>query len=351
VIGIRIIGDARFGRQRIVGVVTDVLGKVKVPYRRLPLDQLNETYVFAQILNLIAELSSGMNDDDELIGIGMEIGGHVSQGMVVRSANIHWDDFPLARHLSEHVGVPVVLENDANALAIYEQAQGMNSANFAVVLLTYLGVGCGLVLDGRLHRGSRGLAAEMGHIPIAAGQLAVSSDGDAVVDRCRCGNSACLEAIATPHAIELRLKAGGYTGSYEDALEEGYDALVRDVFTSAGVALGQGIVTMLNLLNPDTVILHGPMDLLGPPREFHIDNFETVTDAKEVAGVSRIYTGAMVEGIRAHTFSNAAKGCQFIVKIRDDEHGAMAAAACAIRAIRDRSTVRVQHVASTSTPG
>ncbi|GIH19274.1 ROK family protein [Rugosimonospora africana] len=337
VIGIRIVGDAHGHRERIVGVVTDGLAQIKIHGIVLPLERLDETYVFEQILNLIGLLSERLDDTENLIGIGIEIGGHVSQGRVVHSNNIHWDQFPLADQLSDIVGVPVVLENDANALAIHERySQGISADNFAVVLLTHLGIGCGLVVDGSLHRGSRGMAAELGHIPIGTLASATGTTGSAD-HPCRCGNPMCLEGIATPRAIELALQLKEFPGSYEDALKASQDPVVREVFGAAGSAFGTGIATVLNLLNPEAIVLYGPLDIVGAPRQFHIDNFDTIADAKAVTGVDRIYTGAMRDSIRAHVFSNAEQECQFIVRIRSDEQGAKAAAACVIRAIRDRS--------------
>ena len=336
-IGIRIVGDSRTRGERIVGVATDGLGKVKAGPRVIPLEQLEEAYVFDQILRLIGELSSDMANAGDLIGVGIEIGGHVTQGRIVRSANIHWDQFPLAEHLSEVIGVPVVLENDANALAIHEQMQGVSAKNFAVVLLTNLGVGSGLIMDGRLYRGSRGMAGEIGHIPVWSASLS-KQDMDMKTDgqRCRCGNYDCLECTATPHAIDFWLKSRGFKGSYEAALKQSDNAIVRGVFADAGLSLGRGLATVLNLLNPETIVVYGPMDLVGPPRQFHIDNFERVAEATEVKGLQRVYTEAIVESIRCHAFSNAADECQFIVRIRGDEQGGMAAAASVIRAIRDR---------------
>ncbi|HEX6077395.1 MAG TPA: ROK family protein [Micromonosporaceae bacterium] len=360
-IGIRIVGDARGDRERLVGVVTDGLARIKVDPITLPLERLDETYVVEQILSLIDMLRSHIDDTDDLIGVGIEIGGHVSQGRVVHSTNIHWDQFPVADQLSEIIGLPVVLENDANALAIHERYfEGISADNFSVVLVTHLGIGCGLVLDGRLHRGSRGMAAELGHVPIANVPLPSShasrhtqapsqgsifqpsgsiEDTESEVRRCRCGNLDCLECIATPQGIEATLHANGFTGSFEDALKASQDPLVRDVIARAGTALGNGIAILLNLVNPEAIVLYGPLEVVGAPRQFHVENFNTVADAKAVTGAGRIYTDAMVDSIRNHVFSNAADACQFIVRIRSDEKGAKAAAACVIRAIRDRSDV------------
>ena len=336
-IGIRIVGDARHDRERIVGVITDGLAQLKSEPVMLPLEQLDETYVFDRILSLINTLSSQLDDTHDLIGVGVEIGGHVAQGRVVRSTNIRWNQFPLAEQLSAAVNhIPVVLENDANALAIHERfSQGISAENFAVVLLTHLGVGCGLILDGRLHRGSRGMAAELGHIP---------SDSPVAPDhRCRCGNARCLEAVATPQAIEVALRAAGFIGQFEDAFDKAQDQSVRDIFARAGGALGEGIATVLNLLNPQAVVLYGPLNLVGPPRQFHIDNFDKIANAQDFQGLGRHYQSSMLSAISSSVFSNAAEECQFIIRVRTDEQGAKAAAACVIHAIRSRAVAASQH--------
>jgi hypothetical protein len=86
-------------------------------------------------------------------------------------------------------------------------------------------------------------------------------------------------------------------------------------------------------------VLYGPLDVVGPPRQFHVSRFDNAADSMAVTGVGRIYTDAMVDNIRNHVFSNAADACQFIVRVRSDAQGAKAAAACVIREIRHQSDV------------
>lgn len=337
-IGIRIVGDGGNDPERIVGVVTDGLARnIKVDQVSLSLDQLDESYVFERILLLIDTLMMRMNDTDELIGVGIEIGGHVFKGRVVHSTNIHWDEFPLAELLSAQVGVPVTLENDANALAIHERyTAGISDDNFAVVLLTHLGVGCGLILDGRLHRGSQQMAAELGHIPVRTGDWTIPAEDDSVVDQtCRCGNPYCLEAAATPKAIENALRVRGFNGSYADAVKAPDASLVKEAFQHAGAALGDGIATVLNLLNPSAVVIYGPMEMVGAPRQFHVDKLDT---AANLVGLASVYIRAMADSIRRNVFSNADE-CRIIVRSRSDEQGAKAAAACVVHAISDGSSV------------
>lgn len=324
-IGIRLVGDARHNRTELVGVVTDGLALTTYDSVELELSSLEEAYVLDEIIALVERMCSRMPEGSNIIGVGLEVGGHVWQGRVVRSANIHWNHFPFADHLSDAVQLPVVLENDANALAIYEQIQGVGTDNFAVILITHHGIGCGLVLDGRVFRGSQGMAGELGHVSV----------GPAAPDAqlCRCGNVGCLEVVATPGAIERALRRTGVAERYEDvSAEPGGPAY--QAFADAGSAFGKGLAALLNLMNPSAVVLYGPLELLGHARTFHIERPVVGADAESPTGMWRVYTDAMLEGVRGHVFSTAASDCRFVVKSASNEVGAKAAAACVIRATR-----------------
>jgi predicted NBD/HSP70 family sugar kinase/antitoxin (DNA-binding transcriptional repressor) of toxin-antitoxin stability system len=332
-IGIRIIGDAPDHRERLVGVVTDMLARPLVGPFEQPLATLDEGDVFAQILTLVDSLRAHMADTDVLAGVGVEIGGHVDQGRVAYSANARWDHFPLADLLSSSLGVPVVLENDANSLAMYERGfHGIDDKHFAVVLLTHLGVGCGLVLDGRLYRGARGMAGELGHVSVEF--------GDPHIARCRCMNPGCLEGVATPRAIEITLHEQGFEGNYATALQRIDDERVRSVFALAGASLGRGISSVLNLLNPSAVVIYGPSELIGQPRRFYADSHEYGF------GLAALYTREMIETIRTRAFSSGADECQFFVRSTTDDQGARAAAACLIHSVLDQPIVdRIRQIA------
>jgi predicted NBD/HSP70 family sugar kinase len=317
VIGIRIVGDAPDGRARLVGVVTNPLAEVVGTSLGVTLDNLEKGHVFQQILNLVDRLHrEEIEEEQELAGVGLEIGGHVHNGRVVHSKNINWHNFPLADRLSSSLRVPVVLENDADALALYERRfEGIDSEDFAVIVLTELGVGCGLVLDGRVYRGASGMAGEFGHIPIEEALEPI---------RCRCMNPGCLEGVATPRGIEYRLKEAGYAGSFADALADSGNKLVKSTFELAGDRLGRAIATLLNLLNLTDFVIYGPLDLVGKPREFHVKEFVGGTN------LSGAYSSSMIEAVRRHGFSNAADHCHFALRARTPEQGARAAAACMI---------------------
>jgi predicted NBD/HSP70 family sugar kinase/antitoxin (DNA-binding transcriptional repressor) of toxin-antitoxin stability system len=325
-IGIEITSDSS-DNKRLVGVVTDMLAKVEVGPRERSLENTDERHVLAQILDLIYELQSLIGADQRLVGVGMELGGHVHNGRVIYSPNAHWTQFPLAGRLTTMLNVPVILENDANALAIYERRfTGIEDHSFAVIVLTEVGVGCGLMLDGQIYHGVRGMAGELGHVPVALGDPGEQRT-------CRCVNNGCLEAAATPHAIDIAIRDVEFDGTYEDALRSPMPEAVRVPFRLAGAALGRAVVSVINLINPSAIIFYGPQELLGPPRSFHVEEKHvTHTENQDSAtSAARLYTESMTEAIRNSAFSTGVyEDCRFIVRSPSNLSSARAAAACLI---------------------
>jgi predicted NBD/HSP70 family sugar kinase/antitoxin (DNA-binding transcriptional repressor) of toxin-antitoxin stability system len=326
-IGIEITSDESTNK-RLVGVVTDMLAKVEAGPCERRLDSADERHVLAQILSLIDDdLRPLIGTEQFLVGVGLEIGGHVHHGRVIYSPNAHWAQFPLASRLSSMLRMPVVLENDANALAIYERRfTGIEDTSFAVVVLTEVGVGCGLMLDGQIYHGVRGMAGELGHMPVVAGDPHEDNT-------CRCVNRGCLESATTPHAIELALHELGFEGTYHDALQQPGLEPVRRAFSDAGASLGRAVVGVINLINPSAIIFYPKYELLGPPRTFHIEDTRAMPSGSDqsAASVGRIYTGAMIEAIRQSAFSTGVyQDCRFFVRTPANQYSARAAAACLI---------------------
>ena len=206
----------------------------------------------------------------QISGIGVAIPGLIDSrtGFIHYVPNYGWNDIALADLLRERMGVPVYVENSANTLAIFEQWFGIGRGidNF-LLITTEHGIGAGLVLDGKLYRGSRGIAGEFGHTVI-----------DVNGPRCRCGQTGCLEAICGNNAI-LR-EAGEAIGrgqwkfemqfespapTIEEVLTEakGGNPALRDIYSRAGRTLGLGIGNMCKLFDPEKVIITGKGVLAG----------------------------------------------------------------------------------------
>ena len=190
----------------------------------------------------------------ELQAIGMCVPAPLDR----RSARIStgilpgWQDLDPSAELGRRMGVPVFADNDANLGALAEVSHG---AARGVADLVYVkvasGVGAGIVLGGRLHRGTTGIAGEIGHVQ-------VGEDGQV----CRCGNRGCLETIVSaPRIAELLGPAYDERLSTERVLEldEAGDAGVRRVLSDAGRTVGRALADLCNSLNPELVVVGGSL--------------------------------------------------------------------------------------------
>jgi len=176
-----------------------------------------------------------------------------SAGTVVASPNLPgWSDVPLRDRVAAATGLPVLLENDANAAAYGEYWRGAGRGCGSMVLLTLgTGVGGGLVLGGDLWRGADGMAGEIGHISVEPGGRT-----------CRCGNTGCLETYASATGVVDSYRELSGVDEVVTAEEvhrrahEG-DANARQSYREAGRSLGVAFALLVNLLNPERIVLGG----------------------------------------------------------------------------------------------
>ena len=188
-----------------------------------------------------------------LLGVGVGLPGNVAvpaEGMV-DSSQLHWQQYPVGQTLRRDHGLPVLVENNVNALTMAERlyGEGRNHGSFLVVTLG-TGIGGGFVSDGAVVRGASGAAGQIGHVPVAA-------DGP----RCQCGNSGCLEALVGEQALVTMARDRGVltTGGIDAlrSLADGGDAAARALFGEAGGLLGRTLAGVVNVLDPEIVILLG----------------------------------------------------------------------------------------------
>jgi glucokinase len=197
-------------------------------------------------------------------------------GTIHASPNLPtWHDVQLARALEGALGLRTVVENDANAAAYAEYTVGAaRGAANAVMLTLGTGIGGGIVLGGRLYRGSRGGAGEVGH-------MAVMLDGP----RCPCGSVGCIERLVNAESIVRRARSLIESGRAStlrgidplsakdvgDAARAG-DSVAGEAVREAGRILGVGLANIVQLLDPDVIVLGGGVaeigePLLGPARD------------------------------------------------------------------------------------
>jgi glucokinase len=209
----------------------------------------------------------------DIAALGVAAPGPIDfeQGVIIEAPNMPgWVNVPLARRLSELLGRPAVLENDANAAALGEYVYGAGRGVRHMVYLTVsTGVGGGLVLDGRLYRGATGSAGELGHI-------LVDEDGPV----CGCGARGCLEAFASGTAIGARGRdaaekgasptiarlAGGedVTAEHVAAAATEGDPVAQSIIATAAHYLGLGLADFVNVFNPDLIVIGGGAANIGP---------------------------------------------------------------------------------------
>jgi glucokinase len=204
---------------------------------------------------------------DEVLAVGVSAAGLVESGTgIVRFApNLSWRDADLVSRLREELGLPVVANNDNNAAAWGElrcgAARGCSHVLFVGV---GTGLGGGIVMDGRLLRGAHGFAAEIGHI-------VVQPDGR----ECGCGNHGCWETVASgstilragrnavtrhPHSALSEMARGDpdrVTGEMVTQAAEHGDPAARGILVEVGHRLGEGIAGLVNVLDPEIVVVGG----------------------------------------------------------------------------------------------
>lgn len=191
-----------------------------------------------------------------VFGVGLSLPGPVDRGRgCSRDSPIlrGWDGVALRPYFAERfAGVPVILDNDANAIALAERGGELEGHSDLLVLKASTGLGAGIIAGGALQRGVSGAAGEFGHnkIAVAAGRP------------CRCGDTGCLETVAGGWAIVHELQQQGYTVRHlRDVVELalGGDPETRRMIRDSGRYVGEGIAPAVNLLNPKVLVITGDM--------------------------------------------------------------------------------------------
>jgi glucokinase len=207
----------------------------------------------------------------EGVGIGAPGPLDTRTGVIALTPNLGWVNMPLRARLGDALQLAAALDNDANCAVLGETWVGAATGGRFVLGVTIgTGIGGGIVLDGRLHHGASDCAGEIGHITI-------DMDGR----RCGCGNYGCLEAYASGPAIAMRaieqVRSGGESrladlvGGDLDAVTAqtvyqaatAGDDLARDVVRATAQYLGTGIANLLNIFNPDLVVIMGGVTQAG----------------------------------------------------------------------------------------
>jgi predicted NBD/HSP70 family sugar kinase len=235
-----------------VGLGGEVFDHVRVD---LPTRRSNVSDIVAVLVDLGADLRSHLPSEDSIVGVGVAVVGVVrrSDGMVSVAPNLGWRDEPLGEILTQALGVdvPIAFANEADLAVLAEHRRGAaRDIDDVVLIWGSIGVGGGLIVDGRPLIGAAGYGGEVGHIP-------VNPDGLP----CRCGSTGCWETEVGTMALLRR--AGRSPQAGRDAFEtlladaETGDPAALDAFNDTARWLGIGLAGIVNVLNPSLVLLGG----------------------------------------------------------------------------------------------
>jgi len=234
----------------IAGVLVDLAGRPRAR-RTIARDDPSPEQALSDLAAIHGALLDAADvEAEDLLGIGLVSVGpiDVESGSVKRPPYLPaWESVPLRHELAAATGLPVFLDNNGTAAAIGEWWYGAAGAydDFVYAYLGH-GIGGGVFLDGRIHRGALSNAGELGHVVVAP-------DGPA----CACGSVGCLEAVASLFALKRDLGAGaGETARLDAAVRDG-DAAVMAWLDAAACHLAQAVTSATNLLDLQAFVLGG----------------------------------------------------------------------------------------------
>ncbi|WP_211300014.1 ROK family protein [Haloactinopolyspora alba] len=220
----------------------------------------------AAIENAIDDLRSRVSGGEQFIGVGVAVSGIVnhSTGFVTHSGSLNWENVPLREILTERLGVPVEIDNYVNAYALglllFNQRASLRD-----VLLVNVGasVGMSLVVGGRIYRGADGTAGGLAHTRVDL----TGEDGRA----CHCGNSGCVETVASQWGIESELARRGSVVGPESLAADGDDPDLRAALAHAGSVLGRAVANAAKMFGPHQVLIAFASNLRSRHLVEHVD--------------------------------------------------------------------------------
>jgi glucokinase len=246
-------------------------------------------------LQVLYEVAQELRSSGDPVAIGIGAAGMVDfgAGTLRWAPNLAWKGVPIRSLVSERFALPCVVDNDANAAAWGEYRFGAANGYRHVLMVTVgTGIGGGIVTDGALYRGAHGFAAEIGHIIVEPGG-----------PECGCGNRGCWEQVASGRALDRLARLTGAThpeslilalapaeevnGRHVAEAAARGDSVAIGIFAEIGRRLGEGIAGLVNILDPEAVIVGGGVAevgdvLLSPTRDSFLASVEAPDHRPEV---------------------------------------------------------------------
>jgi glucokinase-like ROK family protein len=252
-------------------IVTDFAANVIWRTRQPSDPESGQDAIMSQVLDLAKQASDFIKSRScSLLGVGVGVPGlvDVTSGLLRIAPNLHWENVPVREVLATHFNCPIYVENEANAAALGEYYFGAvrNIKNF-IYLSSGVGLGSGIVIDGKLFRGMFGYAGEAGHMTL-----------DINGDLCGCGKRGCWETFVGPRAVEQRVRRSIREGAksilsemangdlknivFDDVVQAAYtyDPIAMNALSEVAFYLGIGIANLVNLFNVEVIVLGGALN-------------------------------------------------------------------------------------------
>lgn len=291
----RVVVGADLGATHATIAVADLSGAILRTHRdALPITDGPErvlTWVIDETRSLLAEVG---HSEADLLAIGMGLPGPVEHdtGRPVNPPIMPgWDGFDVPGWILDTLGVPALVDNDVNIMAIGEQARSFPDVADLLFVKVATGIGSGIISGGLLQRGAQGSAGDIGHVRIERGTGVA----------CHCGNFGCLEAMASGPAIARQLREEGVD---VDTMSDVIDLLRRNdlraigAVRQAGRDIGEVLAMCVSLLNPSVIVLGGSVTRAGE----HL-----LAGVREVVYQSSTPLAAQhLSVVQSHTAENAA---------------------------------------------
>jgi glucokinase len=271
-----VIGIDIGGTNLVVGAVAEDGSQLRMlhsePTRAQDGPDVVLTRLAAMARSVVGEVRAS-EPGSEVLGVGVGAPGPLDtrRGIVFLTPNLGWMDLPLRQIMADRLGIRTSLDNDANCAVLGEWWRGAaRDSRQAIGLTIGTGIGGGVIVDGRLYHGASDCAGEFGHTTI-----------DPEGRKCNCGNYGCLEAYASGPAIALRTVEALQSGAESripdyvkgdlrevtaqvvyEAAHDG-DALALEVVRDTAKYLGVGVANLVNIFNPEVVVICGGVTLAG----------------------------------------------------------------------------------------
>ncbi|MDN5893631.1 MAG: ROK family glucokinase [Nocardioides sp.] len=257
------------GGTKVLAGIVDHFGRVQRTSRRTtPGRRVESRHVEDALTEALAEVTEGL----PVAGVGLAAAGFVDATgeRVMFAPHLPWLDEPVRARLEDRWGVPVVLENDATAAAHAEATYGAGRhANDVIMVTMGTGIGGGIILERRIHRGRNGMAGEFGHMQVVPDGIP-----------CECGGHGCWEQYSSGNALVryARSRIGSQptvleelcsgrpadlTGPMVNAAAEDGDLVAQEAFRQVGEWLGVGLANLVAAFDPECLVVGGGVSAAG----------------------------------------------------------------------------------------